>query len=159
MNTELNDALPSTIRERVLELLERPYAGSKGFEHDHQDARYYSNCHGTMAYVFDVQHEAVGKRDCPFHLPPYIMEQLIESCFVPTTGPDIGNLIGFFLKKSSDKPLFLLHTALVVDLGGGIFHQSGSGGIFGFGTIDEKGMEFASSKGKNILVTTYRPIK
>ena len=111
-SNELSEDLETSVRAKVLELLEKSYAGSRMFRHNHPDAIYKSNCHGALAYVFSLDDPLVEK-------------------------PEIGGIVAFYENANSDDES-LIHTALLVDACGRIFQQSGTGGIFEAKTIERQ---------------------
>jgi len=151
---ELSNDLESPLRERVLELLEKPYAGSKAFKYNYPDAKYVSNCHGTMAYVFGLEDHVVKERAHPNIISDGQMEELIEKYFLPSDELDVGNLVGFYENPNSDdKPL--LHTALLIGAKDKIFQQSGTGGIFEPKTIEEQLKSLTALESKDIEIRSY----
>lgn len=129
MVRRISDDLASPMRENVLELLEKPYAGSRAFKYNHEDAIYVSNCHGTMAYVFGLEDSIVKESANPNFIDGNEMEELIEKYFFPSDEPNLGDLIAFY-NNSVSVDNILLHTALLVRKNGKIFHQGGTGGMF-----------------------------
>ncbi len=151
---KVSDDLVSPIREKVLELLEKPYAGTKAFRYNHPDAKYVSNCHGAMAYVFGLEDPAVKERAHPGIISDGQMEELIEKYFLPSDEPDVGNLIGFYENPNSDDET-ILHTALLIGANGKIFQQSGTGGIFEPKTIEERLKSLTALESKDVEVRSY----
>jgi len=143
------------MKERVLELLKKPYAGSKAFRHNHPDARYVSNCHGAIAYVFDLEDPMVKERAHPGVIPYQHMRELIKRYFLPSDGLAEGNLVSFY-ETSEDDNGTLLHTALLIGQNGRIFHQSGTGGVFEPNTIEAKLRNLTAIESKDVEVRSYR---
>jgi len=151
---ELSDDLALQVRERVLELLGKPYAGSKAFRYNHPDARYVSTCHGAMAYVFGLEDPIVKERTHPSEISPTEMVDLIEGYFIPSEVFEVGNLIAFYETSGDDETL--VHTALLTGEDGKMFEQSGRGWIFQPKTIEEKVRSLPVPKSSKIEVKSYR---
>ncbi len=134
MNTELSDELTLQIKKKVSALLEKPYAGSKAFKFDHSDAKYVSDCHGTMAYVFGLDDPLVTEKTHPCIIGGRDMDKLIERYFTPLDVPKVGCLVAFYDIAGDEESL--IHTALQIDYGDEIFGQSGKGGLFEPNTIE-----------------------
>lgn len=152
---ELGDYLEPSVKERALKLLKKPYAGSKAFKFNHSDVRYVSNCHGTMAYVFDLYDSIIKEKIHPDVISDNQMKKLIHRFFLPSDKLDLGNLVCFY-EVLEDKSESLLHSALLIGENGQIFQQSGGGGIFELKTIEEKLRTFINSEPVNVEVRSYR---
>ena len=155
IDIELSDCLEPSVKKRVLELLKRPYVGSKAFKFNHSDAIYVSNCYGTMAYVFDLYNPIIKERIHPDVILDNQMKKLINRFFLPSDKLDLGNLVCFY-GVLEDKSENLLHSALLIGENGQIFQQSGSGGIFELKTIEEKLRSFTNFEPVNVEVRSYR---
>ena len=151
---ELSDELALPLRERVSELLEKTYAGTKAFKHNHPDAKYVSNCHGAMAYVFDLEDPVVKEKVHPGIILDGQMEKLIEKYFSPSDELVLGNLVGFYENPNSDDET-LIHTALLIETNGNIFQQSGTGGIFESKTLEEQLRRLTVLESKEVEVRSY----
>jgi len=143
------------VRERVLELLEKPYAGSKAFRYYHPDSRYVSNCHGTMAYVFGLDDPILEERIHPDVILGNKIQELIARYFLPSDWLGVGNLIGFY-ETSEDGNKRPFHTAILIGPNDQIFHQSGTGGIFETSTIELKLRSLIALEPKDVEVRSYR---
>lgn len=142
---ELNNKLDFLVRKRISELLEKPYAGSKAFKFNDPGAEYYSNCHGTMAFVLGLQDPAIKEDTHPDFIALGQMENLIEKYFSPSGNLNIGDLIAFYQKFPGMEEV-LVHSALLIGDNGEIFHQSGSGGVFRSSAIDDQLASFKVDK-------------
>jgi hypothetical protein len=132
-----SEYLAPSVNERMVRLLEKPGEGSMAFRINSPDAKYLSNCHGTMTYVFGLEHPTIDKKDHPSVISNYQMMDLIQIYFMPSSGFEVGTLVGFY-EICEDSSRDLIHTALFVGPNDQIFQQSGTGGIFEMGTIDSK---------------------
>ncbi len=149
------DNLPLSLRQRVKGLLENPYAGSKAFRYNHEDAKYISNCHGTMLYVFNLPDPSSIRNACPITINPFDMEEFIKRFFSPCHNLKTGNLVAFHsgINNSLKIPL---HSALFLGQDNNIFHQKGTGGKFCIETIDEEVNFFKSIGHREIAVKGFK---
>lgn len=152
-SVELSYDLSSPIRERVSELLEKPYAGSKAFNFNHEDAKYRSNCHGTMVYVFGLDDPLIKEEAHPGITSYDNMEDLIDTYFTPLDSPKIGSLIAFYDVAGEKESL--LHTALQIGENGKIFEQPGTGGQFKESSIESKVRTYTDYITKQVEVRCY----
>jgi hypothetical protein len=157
---ELSKDLVLPVRERVLELLEKPYAGSKAFKYNHSDARYVSNCHGSMAYIFGLEDRIIKERSHPIVILENQMKELIKGDFILSEDYKVGNLICFYEILDSEMKN-LLHTALLTEYdltesNCQIFQQSGYGGIFEVKTIETKLINLTAFGSDGVEVRNYR---
>ena len=134
--------LSSPMKERVMRLLRRPYQGSKCYEHNNNQAQFSSNCHGTMAFVFDLQDPRVRIKARPSAIDSDQMEELISRYFSDSDKFQIENLVSFYTGAPRSNEEKLIHTALLIGQGDQIFHQSGYGGIFEITTLESKSNKF-----------------
>jgi hypothetical protein len=130
--TESIDGLASPMKERVHELLNDPYAGSKSLGCDNPQAKYVSNCHGTQTYIFGLGKSSLKNNAHPKIMDGSKMEKLISKHFLRSDKAEIGHLIAFYMGSSE----CLLHTALLIGNNGETFHQSGERGVFEKSTIE-----------------------
>ena len=134
--------LSSPMKERVKKLLRRPYQGSKCYEHNHNQARFDSNCHGTMAFVFDLQDPMIKTKTDPIAIASDQMEELISKYFLISDKFQVENLVSFYTGALGSNEERLIHTALLIGQGDRIFHQSGYGGVFEITTLESKSNKF-----------------
>ena len=130
----LDDKLNAEIKNKITHLLENPFEGSGlNWNHPHPQARYFSNCHGTMRYIFGLQ-----KLSRPKGLNEDMMSRIIEEYFMPSLYRFyIGSLVCFY-EKTEEGEKYLIHTAISVNDCRDIFHQSGSGGKFEIVLLENK---------------------
>ncbi len=143
---KLSSKIDSVARQRVTELLGNPFAGSGGFEPYPLSAKYRSNCHGTMAYVFNLKRGLSH----PIAIPADQMDDLILENFV-ISQPAIGSLAAFYL--GSD---FLVHTAMIVGNSEKVFHQKIFGGCFELGFIEEHKCQAQIILGESLGVKYFK---
>ncbi len=147
--------LTPLIEERVSELLEKPYAGTKAFRINHPDARYVSNCHGAMVYVFGLKEPSIKEKNHPTIIAGDKMQKLIDKYFLQTDKPEIGSLVCFY--EDSKHGQSLIHSALVTGPEGLILHQGGTGGRFEPSSIKDKLRSFSEIKGLEVKSYRFKP--
>lgn len=148
---ELADRLDEEMRRKITQLLEKPYEGSGiNWKYPHEQAKYSSNCHGTMEYIFGLRDEKH-----PRILSENQMNKIIRECFTPVKRVTTGNLIGFY-EQEKDKES-LLHTAIMINPYE-IFHQSGTCGWFEVTTIEKRLIGFRNIECEDVSVKSFRRV-
>ena len=154
ITTTETKGLEPLVKDRILRLLQIPYAGSRTFKVNHRDAEYLSNCHGTTAYVYGLKDPIIKQSTHPHMILEPHMNEIIKRHFAFSNTYDIGNLICFYTLEENYKSL--IHTALLVEPDGQIFHQSGSGGIFEIKTVEKEMGVLFSSGTREIDIIKYK---
>ena len=150
--------LTKNIERRVAKLLRDPYAGSKGFRINHSDARYISNCHGAMVYVFNLEDYTIRirKNNHPDLISKLKMDYLISKHFLPSKKFHIGNLLCFYgLSQGSCAIEELFHSSLLIQ-DNLIFHQRGTAGIFSLNRVDATKRLLESVHSTTIILKSYK---
>jgi hypothetical protein len=157
--TEISDNLDINIMARIQGLLEKPYAGSMAFTSNHEQAKYYSNCHGTTAYIFGLS--AKKKESHPQFIDAKDMIKLIKKHFIRVSSSQVGNLIGFYdptQANPDDEDSLdgtLIHTALVIEENKKIFNQTGSGGVFQIDYLESRLSLYRNTSSPHIGLINY----
>jgi len=120
-------------------LLAKPHAGSRCSGYNNSQAKYYSNCHGTIAYLLGLKDPILKVKPHPIFVSPPKMEELLRKYFLPSDGSNVGEVASFYyVENSGSRKRTLSHTALLIENKGKIFHQTGSGESFETSTVKAK---------------------
>ena len=143
---KLSSKIDGVARQRVMELLRNPFAGSEGFEPYHPSAMYRSNCHGAMAYVFNLRKNL----EHPLVIPADQMDYLVWKNFT-LSEPIVGCLAAFYMDSS-----FLVHTSMLINNSNRVFHQKICGGCFELGVLEEHRLQAQEIIGARLNIKYFK---
>lgn len=150
----MTNELEQNIKDKVVALLETPYVGTKMFRTNHPQARYCSNCHGTMSYVFSL-----NCKGHPIFLSSEEMHETIQERFTREKQIKPGDLVAFYQTETRGlKNPSLFHTSLCVGNKTEIFHQTGTAGVFEIVPYEQKLTSLRTLLGDGIEIVGFRLI-